>query len=78
MVSANLLVLLKVLLSLADGLTSYLREKNLMDAGAAKVTSTNLKGALDAVKKAQDAKSALRHDPDSLLNDPHNRDRGPQ
>ena len=46
-----------------------------MDAGEAKVTAENLKGALDAVGKAQLAKSGLKHDSDSVLNDPNNRDR---
>lgn len=68
------LAVLKFLLSLADNLTQYLRDKQLMDAGEAKVTSANLKDALDATARAIAARNAVRDDPNSILHDPDNRD----
>lgn len=68
------LALLKLLLSIADQLTSYLHDKQLMDAGEAKAVAASLKGALDATARAVAARNAVSDDPNSVSNDPDNRD----
>lgn len=68
------LTLLKTLLSLADTLAGHLRERNLMDAGEAKNVARAVMEAQASVDRARAARAAVRDDPDSLRNDPENRD----
>lgn len=68
------LALLKLLLSLADQLTGYLHDNQLMDAGEAKAIAASLKGALDATSRAVAARNAVSDDANSVSNDPDNRD----
>lgn len=52
----NWLALLKVLLGLANSLTAYLNNKQLIDAGEAQAISEGLQNAQDAVQKAREAR----------------------
>jgi len=56
---------LKLLLSLADQLASFMHDKQLMDAGAAKAVSASLKGALDEIQKATEARDRVRRGADA-------------
>lgn len=66
--------LLKLLLSLAGSLTSYMREKQLLEAGHVQAIAANLTRTLDEIEKARIAKSAVKHDAGSVFDDPDNRD----
>lgn len=68
------LTLLKALLSLASSVASYLHEKQLIDAGHSKAIAESSNAALDAVKKAQDARNSLSSTPDDIMSDDANRD----
>ncbi len=65
---------LKVLLSLSNTLMTYLHDKQLLDAGMAQQLSADLRGTLDAIQKAHDARANVRDDADSVRNDPDNID----
>lgn len=73
----NLLSLLKLLLTLADKLTGYMRDRQLLEAGQSQVIAANLTKVLDEVEKARAAKSAVKHDAGSVFDDPDNRDKQP-
>jgi hypothetical protein len=66
----NALSLLKLLIGLAGNLAEYVRQKKLMDAGAAEATLKGLRDADDAIRRAADA----RAHPVGLSDDPDNRD----
>jgi len=51
------LALLKAVLGLAQSLTGYLRDKQLIDAGEAKAIATQLEGSLHALERANEARS---------------------
>jgi len=51
--------LLKGLLSLASMLAEYLRDKQLMDAGAAKAALEGIRAADDAIARANEARQKL-------------------
>ena len=69
------LALLNGLLSLASSLASFLRDKQLLDAGRAMAISGSIKkGAMDETAKAIRARDAVRDDADSVRDDPDNRD----
>lgn len=61
----NFLAILKLLLALADNLTSYLHDRQLMEAGAAQETLKNIKGAQDAISKAEAIRRDVRRDLDA-------------
>lgn len=65
---------LKLILTLADKLTGYLHDNQLMDAGEAKVVAASLQGAFDATQRAMAARNAVRDDVNSVRDDPDNRD----
>jgi hypothetical protein len=67
----NLLTLIKLLLSFADGLTSYLNKQQMLDAGEHIQKSKNLQSALDAVQKANAIRDDVRAGklPDPFLRD---------
>lgn len=57
----NWLAILRALLGLASSLTSYLQEKQLIEAGEAKAIAEGLKNAQAATEKARKARrDALR------------------
>jgi hypothetical protein len=65
-------------LALAQLLASFLKiiaDKQLIDAGAAKVVAANANASLAAIAKAIRARDGVRDDPDSVRNDPDNIDR---
>lgn len=70
------LTLLRLFLSAASSIAELVKNKQLMDAGAAKAVLRGIKEADDAIRKARDARANVSHDPDSVRDDPHNRDRG--
>jgi hypothetical protein len=64
-------------LAIAQLLASFLKiiaDKQLIDAGAAKIIAANANASLDAIRKAFAARDSVRNDPDSVRNDPDNRD----
>ena len=52
------LTVLKALLSFARGLTGYLRDKQLLDAGEAKAIASQLESSLNALASATKARRA--------------------
>lgn len=76
------LAFLGALVSIANAVAKYLGNKQLIDAGKAEAVSTQLQGALDAIRSAQavkvevdartagpDASAKLRDDPANLYRD---------
>lgn len=56
----TLLAVIKVLLSFADGLVSYLHERQLIDIGKQLQQSKNLQRTLDAVQEANRIRDDVR------------------
>lgn len=72
-----LVEILRALLSLASNLTSYLQQKQLLDAGEALAINKGLQDAKDTVNKAREARTAITsNNDDELFNedDPNLRD----
>lgn len=69
----NLVSLLKIVLSLASKLAEYVRDKQLMDAGAARATLAGIHMADAAIAKAEKA----RANPTPIDKDEFNRDNKP-
>lgn len=69
-----MLTLLKLLLSLSSSLADYLGRRQLLKAGEAKAIADNLYDTLQKLNKADAARRAVKHDPDSVREDPDNRD----
>ena len=69
--------LLKLLLSLASSLAGYLRERQLLDAGAAEAVAAGTTEALRRIEVANMARAAVRDTPEDIADDPDNRDRKP-
>jgi hypothetical protein len=67
------LALLNAVLAVADAFLSWLKNRQLIDAGRAEIIALNLKGALDEIAKANIARDAARRDinrdPASLRDD---------
>jgi hypothetical protein len=53
----------------------YIADKQLIDAGAAKVIAANATATLDAIAKAISARDSVRDNPSDVSNDPDNRDK---
>lgn len=68
------LAVLSGLLGLLRVVVGYFQTRRLLEAGAATQVAANLKEAQDALLRAQSARRAVRHDADSVRNDPDNRD----
>ena len=66
--------LIKVVLSLANALTRYARDRQLISAGEAKAVAKSATKSLEIIARAQAAKRRVRHDDASVLDDPANRD----
>lgn len=71
----NLLSVLKGLLTLANLIAKYLNDKQLLEAGEYKQIAKSNEEALNAIRKAQDARANLKHDAGSVWDDPANRDK---
>lgn len=66
--------ILKLVLEITGSLTSWLQNKKLLDAGQAQVLAELLKKNLENVEKATAARDAVNTSPDSVRDDPFNRD----
>lgn len=66
------LSIIKLLLSICDGLASYLREKQLIDLGTANAVKDNLYDTLEKIRKADAARRAVTLS--GVSDDPDNRD----
>lgn len=61
--------------SLMKHITGFVRDRQLIKSGEARAAAKQSKKSLDIVSKAQKARrSVARADPDSMRNDPANRD----
>lgn len=68
------LSLLRLLLQLASTVATHLRERRLLEAGAAQAVLKGVRDADEAIARARAARDAVRDDPDSVRDDPYNRD----
>ena len=66
--------IVKVLLSLADGIVRWMQQRELITLGEEKNVAHGLKKTLANVDKAMAARRAVKSDPDSLSNDKYRRD----
>lgn len=66
--------LIRALLSAVDSLTRYARDRQLIQAGEARAALAGTTAALDAIDRARADRAAVRHDADSVRDDPANRD----
>ncbi len=66
--------LLRAIMGIAGAIASYIGDKQLMDAGEAKAISRNISATLEQIDKARAARKSVKHDADSVRDDPHNRD----
>jgi hypothetical protein len=66
--------LIRLLLSAVDSLIRYARDRQLIEAGEARAALEGANAALDAINRARAARAAVQHDPDSVRDDPDNRD----
>lgn len=68
------LSILKALLGLVSWISKYLHDKQLIEAGEYKAIAEANSNALEAIQKAQLARSSVRNDADGLRDDPNNTD----
>lgn len=68
----TILGIIKLLLSLANTIGEYVKNKQLMDAGASEAMLRGLKDANDAITRANVARTTANSLPTNL--DPNNRD----
>ena len=66
--------LIKVLLGLASHLARWAQQRQLISAGEASKVAEQLQETLDVVNKATAARRSVKHDADSLQDDPDRRD----
>ena len=71
----NILSILRLVLSVADTLVSYARDRQLLSAGEAIYASKVLGRTNELVAKALAARRNVKHDATSVRDDPDNRDR---
>lgn len=69
------LAAIKALLSVAAALLKWAGDRQLMDAGEARLAARELARANDRIARAIAARRGVSHDPDSVSRDPDNRDR---
>lgn len=65
---------LKLILSVADAVTSYMERKQLLDAGKAQALRDTYAQTITKIRNAQRARDDLNHDADGLRDDSNNRD----
>ena len=65
---------LKSLLLLAGFVAKYMADNQLLNAGEAIAINKSIGKSLERIKKAQSARDSLSHNPDSVRDDPNNRD----
>lgn len=70
-----ILSLIKSLLSVVSSLTRWAETRQLLNAGEARNVLRSIDAANANIQKARDARASVKHDIDSVFNDPHNRDR---
>jgi hypothetical protein len=70
------LAILAAVIKAVSALTSYLKDKQAIDAGTAQAVAAQLKGAIDEIQKATSARDAVRAIPVEQLRDedPDSRD----
>jgi len=66
--------LFKAFLMVTGAIARYVERKQLMDAGEAKHAREALEATLRAVDRAQRARRSVKHDADSVRDDPDRRD----
>ena len=71
----NILSLISGLISLASAIAEYAKNRQLIGAGEAQALNRVLAEGLSAIERAQAARRVVRHDVDSMRNDPDNRDK---
>lgn len=69
-----MLTAIKALLAIVARLAQYAQQKQLLEAGAAQAILGGVREAEDAVERARAARADVRHDADSVRDDPNNRD----
>ena len=70
----TVLTIIRLFLSVAESLLGYAKDKQLITAGEAINAGKSLQLANDTVAKAIDARRNVKHDADSVRDDPDNRD----
>ena len=70
----TVLTIIRLFLSVAESLLGYAKDKQLLSAGEAINASKSLQLANATVAKAIDARRNVKHDADSVRDDPDNRD----
>ena len=68
------LTLIQGIIHLASAITDYARNRQLISLGEAKTLNIALGESLASVERAIEARRSVKHDPDSILHDPRNRD----
>lgn len=68
------LALVKALLSVAAALLKWAGDRQMLDAGEARLAARELANANDRIARAIAARRGVRHDPGSVSRDPDNRD----
>lgn len=71
----NILSVLRLVLSIADTLIGYAKDRQLLSAGEALYASKSLARTSELVSKALAARRRVKHDAVSVRDDPDNRDR---
>ena len=66
--------ILKFVLSIADGITSYMNNKKMLDAGSALALKGTYEEAFKKIDAARAARNNLSSDSDSVLGDDNLRD----
>ncbi|HEY7823636.1 MAG TPA: hypothetical protein VIG24_12415 [Acidimicrobiia bacterium] len=69
-----MLSLIKALLSVVSHLSKFAADRQLIQAGEHKAIVAGIAEADDAINRARRAAAAVRHDADSVRDDPANRD----
>lgn len=69
-----MLSLIKLLLSVVSQLSRYAADRQLIKAGEAQAIASGVAEADDAIDRARRAAAGVRHDADSVRDDPANRD----
>lgn len=70
----NILSLISAVISLASRLTEFASNRRLIVLGEARAAHRALAEAWDCLERAQAARRNVKHDPDSIVRDPRNRD----
>lgn len=69
-----MLALIRSLLSIVGSLTAWAQQRQLIQAGEAQAVLRGIEDADQAISAAYAARDRVRNDPDSMRDDPNNRD----